>query len=169
MCTGEVISYLSLCLHLFCSQNNNRGGYNAGDKTDGAFSNEEGIYYEKFFMSGADARDGPNGAQSILRVEWTNQHGCGGNEDSDPHKLNCNLVMQFMCQNRDESYNTSAWYTQTYARTDMYKQMCAGYCLLYSCEHFSLSCCRCNVECQPGHYSQWAEHKHTGLQPTQQC
>ena len=24
--------------------------------------------------------------------------GCGGNEDTDPHKQNCELVMQFMCE-----------------------------------------------------------------------
>ena len=36
-------------------------------------------------------------------MEWTNQHGCGGNEDSDPHKLNCNLVLQYMCQKDDTS------------------------------------------------------------------
>ena len=29
-------------------------------------------------------------------MEWTNQHGCGGNEDTDAHKLNCNIVMQYM-------------------------------------------------------------------------
>ena len=33
-----------------------------------------------------------------MAIEWTNQHGCGGNEDSDPHKLNCNVVLQYMCQ-----------------------------------------------------------------------
>ena len=38
-------------------------------------------------------------------MEWTNQHGCGGNEDSDPHKLNCNVVLQFMCQEGDETDN----------------------------------------------------------------
>ena len=38
-------------------------------------------------------------------VEWTNQHGCGGDEDSDPHKLNCNVVLQYMCQRGDESNN----------------------------------------------------------------
>ena len=36
--------------------------------------------------------------QSLLTVEWTNQHGCGGDEDTDPHKLNCNIVLQYMCQ-----------------------------------------------------------------------
>src|SRR5690242_2714739 len=27
--------------------------------------------------------------QSELSFEWTNQHGCGGNEATDPQKLNC--------------------------------------------------------------------------------
>ena len=33
------------------------------------------------------------GEASKLIVEWTNQHGCGGNKDS-PHKTNCNIVIQ---------------------------------------------------------------------------
>ena len=36
--------------------------------------------------------------QSLMTIEWTNQHGCGGDEDTDPHKLNCNIVLQYMCQ-----------------------------------------------------------------------
>ena len=35
--------------------------------------------------------------RSVLTVEWTNQHGCGGNEHGDPYKLNCELIMQYMC------------------------------------------------------------------------
>ena len=46
---------------------------------------------QKYFQSGTLG-------SSELEVEWTNQHGCGGNEDSDPHKLNCNMVLQYMCQ-----------------------------------------------------------------------
>jgi hypothetical protein len=34
---------------------------------------------------------------SIVTVEWTNQHGCGGNEATDPQQLNCNMVFQYMC------------------------------------------------------------------------
>ena len=33
-----------------------------------------------------------------MNIEWTNQHGCGGDEDKDPHKLNCNIVIQYLCQ-----------------------------------------------------------------------
>ena len=54
---------------------------------------------QEFFMSDV--------GKSYMEIEWTNQHGCGGNEDTDPHKQNCNLVMQFMCQ--DESINQSEW------------------------------------------------------------
>jgi hypothetical protein len=30
-------------------------------------------------------------------VEWTNQHACGGSEGDDPQKVNCNIVIQYMC------------------------------------------------------------------------
>ena len=48
-------------------------------------------FLQKYFQSGPEAA-------SYLTIEWTNQHGCGGNEDSDTHKLNCNLVIQYMVQ-----------------------------------------------------------------------
>lgn len=38
-----------------------------------------------------------NNQRSILGIEWTNQHGCGGNELGDPHKLNCEIILQYMC------------------------------------------------------------------------
>lgn len=39
-----------------------------------------------------------------MTVEWTDQHGCGGSEDTDPTKQNCIIVLQYMCQ-------TSSFYT----------------------------------------------------------
>lgn len=82
---------------MFDSQNNNRGGYNVGDATITA--NEEDEYpryadwnmldhgqYAEVFLEG-----------SKLRWEWTHQHGCGGNEVTDPHKLKCNIVLQYTC------------------------------------------------------------------------
>ena len=41
-----------------------------------------------------------------LPIEWTNQHGCGGNEDDNPNKLNCIMTFQFMCQpdNPNDAY-----------------------------------------------------------------
>ncbi|PIK33621.1 hypothetical protein BSL78_29565 [Apostichopus japonicus] len=50
---------------LFDSQNNNRGGYNVG-----------GLYYY---------------TDSMLQIEWTNQHSCG-----NPNN-HCELVVQYMC------------------------------------------------------------------------
>lgn len=89
---------------LFDSQNNNRGGYNAGDSTDNAANNENQQYRMKYFQSAAAFKtfqeDGEltGEGQSYMTIEWTNQHGCGGTEDTDPHKLNCNIVLQYMCQ-----------------------------------------------------------------------
>ncbi len=50
---------------------------------------------QKFFQSTALA-------DTSLVIEWTNQHGCGGNEDDDPHKLNCNIVIQYMVMDATE-------------------------------------------------------------------
>mmetsp|Transcript_3013 Transcript_3013/g.4407 ORF Transcript_3013/g.4407 Transcript_3013/m.4407 type:complete len:629 (+) Transcript_3013:1105-2991(+) len=50
---------------LFDSQNNNRGGYNVGSM--------------KYFVG------------EEVRLEWTNQHGCGNS------KLKCDLILQYMC------------------------------------------------------------------------
>lgn len=54
------------------------------------------ISLQKYFQSGSNA-----GQDSTLVVEWTNQHGCGGREGDDSHKLNCNLVLQYMVQDYD--------------------------------------------------------------------
>ena len=91
---------------LFDSQNNNRGGYNVGDKTDQAFlaASPTGTIAQTF-----DETDLDTAMQyqmvylegSKLPIEWTNQHGCGGNEEDDPHKLNCQLVIQYMCDSAD--------------------------------------------------------------------
>ncbi len=35
---------------------------------------------------------GPGKGQTILAIEWTNQHGCGHGD------LNCNIVLQYKCQ-----------------------------------------------------------------------
>ncbi|XP_072025685.1 LOW QUALITY PROTEIN: protein DD3-3-like [Amphiura filiformis] len=81
----------------FDSQNNNRGGYNVGDATDAAAQTENQQYNMEYFMSGNYKQYTDGEGVSQLVIEWTNQHGCGGNEDSDPHKLNCNMVIQYLC------------------------------------------------------------------------
>nr|XP_039273175.1 protein DD3-3-like [Styela clava] len=90
---------------IFNSQNNNRGGYNVGDKNPEAATNQEQQYSMEYFQSSANVRPGTDSlsGRSELVVQWTNQHGCGGNEDTDPHKLNCNIVLQYLCQDDVDS------------------------------------------------------------------
>lgn len=85
---------------MFDSQNNNRGGYNKGDVRDQAAGNAQKwqydmVYYQSDIAAGIDQTD--TDGKTVLSIEWTNQHGCGGNEQGDPHKLNCQIVLQYMC------------------------------------------------------------------------
>jgi len=97
---------------LFDSQNNARGGYNVGDKSKNAAgtnvgtasnpsspdvtydttSRESAIQYQMGYFEG-----------SKLTLEWTNQHGCGGNEADDPQHGNCQMVLQYMCETSSET------------------------------------------------------------------
>ena len=47
--------------------------------------------------------------QSIMTVEWTNQHGCGGNELNDPQKQNCHMILQYMCQDDADTPTGKSW------------------------------------------------------------
>lgn len=87
---------------LFDSQNNNRGGVNVGDKTNAPFNannpasepdatfnfNDKttAMQYQEVYFEG-----------SVLTVEWTAQHGCGGNDKDDSHTQNCDMVVQYTC------------------------------------------------------------------------
>jgi len=62
---------------LFDSQNNAKGGYCVGPAMN---------FYEK----------------SLLMVEWTVQHGCGGNP-----KMVCNIVIQYMCGSANDGGMTN--------------------------------------------------------------
>jgi len=93
---------------VFDSQNNNRGGYNVGDRTDKAAGNNVNNQYQmEYFMSGLT----PNDVTKLV-IEWTNQHGCGGNEDDNPHKLNCDVIIQYKIENadNDQAYQGNAKY-----------------------------------------------------------
>lgn len=83
---------------VFDSQNNARGGYNVGDKTNKASNNENDHYRMNFFQSGLSG-------DSEVTIQWTNQHGCGTDNPNDPLKLNCNVVLQYMCQ--DDNRNAA--------------------------------------------------------------
>jgi len=88
---------------MFDSQNNNRGGYNVGDLTDRAANADQTKQYRMtYFQSSAASLKSESGV-TYLPWEWTAQHGCGGNEDNDPNKMNCHLVVQYMCQKADEA------------------------------------------------------------------
>lgn len=89
---------------MFDSQNNNRGGYNVGDLTDEpAGDNAAKQYSLQYFQSGPSVNSATGEGGSQLTIEWTNQHGCGGNEDTDPQKQNCNMVLQYMCEDALEN------------------------------------------------------------------
>ena len=78
---------------LFDSNNNRRGGYNVGDKTDKAFRDELGQYAMQYFQGGIEGK-------SYLTVEWTSLLGCGVDEDGD--KIHdCEVVIQTNCQSDD--------------------------------------------------------------------
>ncbi|CAB4031394.1 Hypothetical predicted protein, partial [Paramuricea clavata] len=64
--------------------NNAKGGYNAPEKTQKKSSKD--WFQMNYYMSG------PGKGQTILPIEWTNQHGCGHGD------LNCNIVLQYKCQ-----------------------------------------------------------------------
>ncbi|XP_059178656.1 protein DD3-3-like [Physella acuta] len=89
---------------LFDSQNNNRGGYNVGDKTDQpSGANATNQYRMKYFQS-SPWKTSPTGeGKSYLTIEWTNQHGCGGNDNTSPNKQNCVLLLQYMCEDEPDS------------------------------------------------------------------
>jgi len=92
---------------LFDSQNNNRGGYNVGDRTTASANTESDNPDNVYNVADTNTANQYQMAyfeQSKLSIEWTNQHSCGGNEQDDPNKANCNIVLQYTCDN-DYTYN----------------------------------------------------------------
>lgn len=88
-----------LCFHVF-SQNNNNGGYacprGVGDRN---FQSENGTATFGSVDSNGDATMFYQNKRmyyysgSVLPIEWTNQHGCGGNS-----KATCEIVLQYACE-----------------------------------------------------------------------
>jgi len=82
---------------LFDSQNNDKGGYNVGEKTVTDAEDEFDQYNMAYFQSSAISRVSDTGeGDSYLTIEWTNQHGCGSEQKSV-----CNVVLQYMCQQHE--------------------------------------------------------------------
>lgn len=85
---------------LFDSQNNNAGGYacprGVGDES---FQSEEGVAnFQMTDITGNLYSFSQNKriyyySGSVLPLEWTNQHGCGGNS-----KVVCEIVIQYACE-----------------------------------------------------------------------
>lgn len=91
---------------LFDSQNNNRGGYNVGTKTHDDFNPNSpwlppSITFDHTDYSQPMQYQFAFYEESQIMWEWTAQHGCGGNEATDPHKLNCQIILQYMCDTAD--------------------------------------------------------------------
>ena len=57
-----------------------------------------------------------------MEVTWTNQHGCGYDvtNEKGPLKVNCNVVLQYMCQeNKDEGGDTGT----SNVRRDLFREL----------------------------------------------
>ncbi|CAG5082369.1 Oidioi.mRNA.OKI2018_I69.PAR.g10109.t1.cds [Oikopleura dioica] len=76
---------------LFDSQNNNEGGYNVGDRFDTAAKTADEQSKAVFFESTSEAA-------SEIAIEWWNQHGCGKRDENDANWVNCQIVLQYMCE-----------------------------------------------------------------------
>uniref|UniRef100_A0A0L8HLP4 Protein DD3-3 n=1 Tax=Octopus bimaculoides TaxID=37653 RepID=A0A0L8HLP4_OCTBM len=63
---------------------------------------------QKYFQSASISRTDPKKGNTFLKLEWVNQHGCGVDDEMDPNKKRCNLVLQYMCQkmNPDDKLDT---------------------------------------------------------------
>eukprot|EP00058_Branchiostoma_floridae_P021203 XP_002606693.1 hypothetical protein BRAFLDRAFT_72540 [Branchiostoma floridae] len=81
--------------------NNNRGGYNVGDKTNNAFNNEEGQFRMNNNRGGYNVGDKTNNA-------FNNEEG--------QFRMNCQVVLQYMCQD-DVSSTTGTQDTLRNGRT----------------------------------------------------
>lgn len=82
---------------LFDSQNNNNGGYACPRGVgDGSFQAEDGSAVFNNIMDGSTFTQNKRlyyYTGSILPIEWTNQHGCGGNS-----KISCEIILQYACE-----------------------------------------------------------------------
>lgn len=62
-----------------------------GDATDKPFTTYNEQNKAMYFQSGEEA-------PTELAIEWFNQHGCGLADKNDANWINCQIVIQFMCQ-----------------------------------------------------------------------
>merc|ERR1712176_971365 len=91
---------------LFDSQNNDNGGYNVGDKLHTAAETEEQQSRAIYFQSGKTG-------VSELTVEWWTQHGCGKKDENDANWIDCQIILQYMCQDSSSSILKNGMSTDT--------------------------------------------------------
>jgi len=84
------------------TQNNNRGGYNVGDsgvQGQGNDADNQANIYDLMYNPNTDEQNRAYNMMymenSILRMTWTSQHGCGN------AKNNCNQVLEWTCDTED--------------------------------------------------------------------
>eukprot|EP01064_Diplonema_japonicum_P029212 TRINITY_DN4659_c2_g1_i1.p1 TRINITY_DN4659_c2_g1~~TRINITY_DN4659_c2_g1_i1.p1 ORF type:complete len:1265 (+),score=316.66 TRINITY_DN4659_c2_g1_i1:31-3825(+) len=76
---------------LFNSQNNNRGGYQIGDNCEPACRRAAGNDNYDDSLKGAGEGQLAYYEGTVLDIEYTVQHGCGGDN------VNCQIVLQYAC------------------------------------------------------------------------
>ena len=97
---------------LFNSQNNQAGGYACPRGVgDGNFQPESGqaVFNSVDTATGATTTFTQNKrmyyyAGSILPIEWTSQHGCGGNS-----KVSCEIILQYACEDTLDPQVDNFW------------------------------------------------------------
>jgi len=95
---------------LFDSQNGGTGGYNVGDVTAEPHKDYAGQNKAVYFQSGELA-------PSEISIEWFNQHGCGVADKNDANWINCQIVIQYMCQDSASTRVKNGLTTETAAFT----------------------------------------------------
>lgn len=88
---------------LFDSQNNAAGGY-ACPRAVGSENVQDEDQIAKFGGGIVQDKKMYYYEDSILPIEWTNQHGCGSNS-----KVNCEIIIQYMCEDTADPQVDNFW------------------------------------------------------------
>lgn len=96
---------------MFLSQNNNNGGYACPRAVgNGDFQAEDGTASFQRINDNGDTTTFTQSKRlyyysgSVLPIEWTNQHGCGGNS-----KVSCEIVLQYACEDTLDPMIDNFW------------------------------------------------------------
>lgn len=83
---------------VFDSENNNKGGYQVGDRCERSCDETPDDTNQQYDETVPGAMEGTMEyiKGSELYIEWTNQHGCGSELEGNTNVL-CAVVLQYMC------------------------------------------------------------------------